>query len=403
MEAQREIEELVGFEGRLAGTDAERRAAEHLAGRLHALGRDAEVEPISVYPNYALTHLVHALLAIVGSLVSVAAPLIGALIAAFAALSALGDMTGTLFLVRRLTGRRASQNVVSREEGGKPGVLVLLAHYDAARGGSIFGRRTAERRAALAKRLKLPIGLGGGFVLAILVILFCAVLRILGLDSIVVSVVQFVPTALLVVALPLLADIQLSPVSPGAADNASGVATALSLAERHGGKLEHLDLWVLLTGAEEAMSLGMREWLGQHRSELARDRVVFVNLDKVANGTIRYTTKEGLVLAVSTDTELVAICQDIAAEDGEDGRFGARPLVARATSDALVARARGYRAITISCLGALDYQANQHQPADTPDRVDHDALERGLAFSSALLEQIDDHLGPEIDRAADGS
>ena len=59
------------------------------------------------------------------------------------------------------------------------------------------------------------------------------------------------------------------------------------------------------------------------------------------------------------------------------------PLVARTTSDALAARARGYRAITVSCRGALDYQPNQHHPTDTPDRVDPEALERAFAFASA--------------------
>lgn len=402
MEAQREIEALVAFEGRVAGTDAERRAAEHLAGRLRSLGRDAEVQPIGVYPDYALTHLLHALLAVAGSLVSVASPLIGALIVAFATLSTVGDMTGTLFLVRRLTGRRASQNVLSREDAGKPGVLVLVAHYDAARGGSLYGRRAAERRAALAKRLRLPVGLGGGFVLAMMLILVCAVARILGLDSIVVSIVQFVPTALLVLALPLLADLRLSPPSPGAADNAAGVATALRLAERHGGELSNLDVWVLFTGAEESMALGMREWLREQRSALSQDGTVFLNLDKVGHGTVRYTTREGLVLAARTDPELVAACEEIAEEDEDGTRFGARPVAARVTSDALVARARDYRAITISSLGALDYLPNQHQPEDVPERIDQEALERVLDFTSRLVERIDAELGAPMEHAGGG-
>jgi hypothetical protein len=167
VDALREIEELVGFQGRVAGTDAERRAAEHLAGRLRDLGREAEVEPISVHPSWALTHLLHALLAVVGSVLSVPAPALGVGLLAFAALSTLGDLTGTLYLVRRITGRRASQNVVSPEGGEKPGLLVLVAHYDAGRGGSIFSPRALERRATLARRLRLPIGLGGAFLIAI--------------------------------------------------------------------------------------------------------------------------------------------------------------------------------------------------------------------------------------------
>lgn len=397
-EAMREIEALVAFEGRLAGTDAERRAADHLAGRLRALGREADVEPVSVWPNYALTHLVHALLAVAGSLIAVELPLVGIVLVAVAAVSALGDLTGTVFLVRRLTGRRASQNVLSPEDRQKPGTLVLVAHYDSARGGSIFSRRAVERRATLARRLRLPLGLGGAFVLSILVVLACVLVRGLGMESLLLSVVQFVPTVLLVLSVPLLADVQLSRPVPGAADNASGVATVLALLERHGGRLDHLDLWALFTGAEETMGLGMREWLAAHRSELSPERIVFINLDKVANGTVRYITREGLVVPAGHDPWLVELCEEIAAED-EQGRFGARGAVSHETSDALVARARGFRTITVSCLGALDYQPNRHQPTDTPDRVDPAALERGLEFSSELITRIDARLGPELEQA----
>ena len=399
VDTRREIHDLVAFEGRLAGSDAERRAAEHLAERLRSLGRQVEIESIGVHPNWALTHMLHALLAVVGSLVSVGLPLVGIVILALVTLSALGDLTGTLFLLRRLTGRRASQNVVSPEDGGKSGKLVLVAHYDAPRAGVIFSPRLLERRATAAKRLRLPMGLGGLFVLAIVVILFCTVIRGLGVESVLLSVVQFIPTVLLVLAVPLLADIQLSRPVPGAADNASGVAAALALAERHGGDLDHLDLWVLFTGAGEAMALGMREWLKAHRRELPPERTLFVNVDKVANGTVRYTTKEGFVLATSYDSSLVELCEEIADED-EDGRFAARGVVTRETSDGLLARARGNPAIKVSCLNALDYQPNYHQPTDTPDRVDPDALERAVAFCSTLIERIDERVGPDVERSA---
>ena len=52
MDPQGEIEELVSFDGRWPGTDAERRAAVHLQQRLATLGRQVEVEPIHVRPNF---------------------------------------------------------------------------------------------------------------------------------------------------------------------------------------------------------------------------------------------------------------------------------------------------------------------------------------------------------------
>src|SRR5215208_7434015 len=137
VDPMQEIEGLVAFEGRWPGTDAERRAAEHLEQRLQALGRDAEVEPASVYPNYAVTHAIHALIGIVGSVLSVYTPVVGAALVLFATISAFGDLTGSLYIVRRLTGRRASQNVTSKESGEKRGAVILTAHYDAARTGAV--------------------------------------------------------------------------------------------------------------------------------------------------------------------------------------------------------------------------------------------------------------------------
>src|SRR6266513_2344964 len=94
IEPLQEIEDLVAFEARGPATDAERRAAGHLVARLRSLGRDADVESTRVFPNYALTHLIHAVLGIVGSVVSIGSHLAGVLIVLFAALSAALDLTG---------------------------------------------------------------------------------------------------------------------------------------------------------------------------------------------------------------------------------------------------------------------------------------------------------------------
>lgn len=390
-----EIEGLVAFEGRSAGTDAERRAANHLARRLERLGRDAEVEPIAIWPRWHLAHLLHALLGIAGSAISVSNALLGTILVAVALVSAVGDVTGRLPLLRRLLGRRASQNVVSREDQGRPGTLILTAHYDAARGGSAFGR-IDRLRAALGARLHRPIGPFEPFVWSLVLLLACAVARLAGADSPVLSAVQFVPTVVLIVSLPYLADIALSTVVPAANDNASGVATALRLAERYGGTLDHLDVWVLLTGAQEPMALGMRAFVKRHRRELDPRRTIVLNVDEVGAGTIRYAAKEGPLLALRQHTRLVALCDQIAEEDAEEGRYGARRTVARRPGDAYAARTRGIPAITISCAGALDRTPHHHQPTDTPAGIDEQALDRAFGFCSELVELIDDEIGPDI-------
>jgi hypothetical protein len=382
-----EIQALAAFETRQPGTDAERRAANHLRRRLDELGREAHLEPTLVWPRWHVTHLIHALLAIAGSAVSVGNALIGTILVAIAAVSTVGDLTGRLPLVRRITGRRASQNVVSTETSARPGTLILSAHYDTGRGGGAFGRLDALSR--LARR---PIGPAQPFIWSIALLLITSVARLAGLDNTVLAIVQFVPTVVLIVSLPYLADIALSGPVPGANDNASGVATVLRLAERYGGDLDHLDVWVLFPGAQEAGSLGMRAWLKQHRHSLDPLTTIVLNIDEVGAGTVLYATKEGPLLALRQHPRLVELCRQLTQEDEDDRRYLAQPTSARRPTDGYAARARGLPAITISCAPA----EHHHRPTDTPEHIDPQALERAFGFCSELIELIDEEIGPDI-------
>ena len=385
-----EIDALCAFRNRIAGSDAERRAANHLARRLTTgLAREARVEPIVVRPRWALAHLVHALLAIVGSAVSVKDATVGTILVAVAAIATLGDVTGRFPLTRRLTGRRTSQNVFSpeTEHATKPGTLVLTAHYDSAKSGAIFGRH-AERVRAL--------GLARVFSAAVILLLATSAARLAGADGTVLSAIQFVPTVALIISLPFLADVLLSGPVPGAGDNASGVATVLRLAERYAGTLDHLEVEVLLTGAQEPGARGMYAWIKEHKSELHPRSTIVLNVDEVGAGTVRYAVKEGPLLALRQHRQLRALCDQIATEDAGEGRYEARPIAARRTGDAYAARARGIPAITISCAPAPDH----HQPTDTPDRIDREALGRAFGFCSELIELIDEEVGPGIEALA---
>ena len=397
MDALSEIEALVEHEGRWPGTDAERRAARHLERRLQAMGRSAEVEPFDVWPRWPLTHLLHAVAAIVGSLVATSAPLAGAIVLAVVAVSTFGDLTGSFHLARRLTGRRASQNVVSREDGDRPGTLVLVAHLDAARSGAVFNDRAMRRRAFVGRLLRRPIGQFEPFFWAIVVVLACALLRLAGIDAQAVTIVQFVATVVLIVAVPLLADIGLSEPVPGANDNASGAATALRLADRYGDDLDNFDLWVLFTGSEEAFAQGARAFLRRHRRTLHKRNTVFLCIDKVGHGTVRYARREGLLFARSYHPVVLDLCRQIAEEDADDeDRYGARSIVSRTVTDAVPARARGFAAASISCVGERGYVPHYHQPTDVPENVDPEALERAFGFCSELIELIDEEIGPEL-------
>ena len=364
-----EAEALVdGFGARAPGSDTERRAARHLAGRLRALGRDAELESFNAWPAWQLAYAIHAALAIVGSALSVELPVVGAALVLAAVLLTLLDVSGTLVTTRRLLGRRASQNVISWGDRRAPGSLLLVAHLDSGRGGLV--RRDGWRR-----RLT-TVGPFTPFFGSLVLVLICCLVRLAGVDETWLTVVQFIPTVALILAFPLLLDMAMSPVQQGENDNASGVALALRLAERADPEL--FGVHVLLTGSQKALAQGMRSFVRAHRDQLDRERTVVLNLDEVGDGSPRYTRREGALPSLRSHPQLVRLC----AESGK-----ARPLSNRVPSDGYAARSAGVAAITISC-------RDEHGSASR--RLDEDALSAAEAFCLDLIARLDAEVGPAL-------
>jgi hypothetical protein len=393
MALRTDIDAVVEVGPRAPGSDAERRAALHLRRRLEGIGRQAELEAAEVWPGWPLAYAILAALGVLGSVLSVSLPALGAALALVAALLTFLDAGVLLPTARRLLGRRASQNVVSWGGRDKPGRLVLVAHYDAGRGGIALSQKAEARRAALGNLIRRPIGPLEPFFWAQLVVLVCCVLRLAGLGGFLFTLIQFIPTVLLIVAVALLLDIALTPTRAGENDNATGTALALRLAERLGaGRLDHFDVHVVLTGGQKALAAGARAFFKRHKRDLPPERTVVLNIDAVGSGTVRFTSREGPLLVVKSHPQLVQLCQAIAEDDEDENAFGARPLVNRSPSDGYAARSAGLPAITIGCRGRLDYVA---------DRVDPEAIERAEGFCAELIRRLDAEVGPELGARAE--
>jgi hypothetical protein len=297
-------------------------------------------------------------------------PVAGAALALAAFLLTLLDVSGTLATTRRLLGRRASQNVVSWGDRAAPGALVLVAHCDSGRGGLV--RRDAWRR-----RLAV-VGPLSPFLWSLVAVLACCLVRLAGVEGTWLSIVQFVPTVVLIVSFALLLDMAMAAVQQGENDNASGVALALRLAER--AEPELFGVHVVLTGSQKALAEGMRSFVRSHKDELARDRTVVLNLDQVGDGSPRYTRREGALPALRSHPQLVRLAEDVPA----------RPLSNRVPSDGFAARSAGIASITIGC---------RSEAGDATARLDERALGAAEAFCLELIERIDSELGPELPAA----
>jgi hypothetical protein len=294
MDRTADVSPLSSFENRVAGSDAERRAALSLRDRLLAGGRDtAEIEPFRFHQRWALAQALAAGLAVVGSVVSVSNATVGCALVAFAAVASILETTGAVAVLTRLTGTRASQNVSAPTPASdKPGLLVLAASYDAPR---------ASTLARLADRVGRPWRLLGAAFVAVLV---CCLARLAGAEGDPLTAVQIVPTLLLLAAVPLLVDVELSPIGSGAAETA-GVEIAIDLAGEVDRELEQLDVWLVLTGAGGALGAGMRAWRRRHRDALNARPAVTIEVGAPEPDAANELREDYADLARRLDAQLV--------------------------------------------------------------------------------------------------
>jgi hypothetical protein len=372
-----ELDAIVDLGRRGPGSDAERRTAQHLQQRLEALGRTAEIEQLALYPAWPLAYALLAAAAVGASVLAVYVPVAGVALALVAALLTFLDAGLLIPTVRRLLGRRASQNVVSWGDTDTPGAIFLVAHYDAGPAGLAHSDRAARLRAAVSRLLRRPIGPLRLVFWAELGVLACALARLAGLDGTALTAVQFVPTIALIVAIALLTDIALAGTRAGENDNASGAVLVLRLVERLGAGLEHFGVHVVFTGAGKANAAGIGAFMDRH--DLPHDSTVFLNVDQVGSGVISFTRREGALVTLQTHPQLLSLSEGI-----DDD---ALPIVNRTASDGAAATGRGFAAITVTCRDRLDYASG---------RVDEAALERAEAFLVGLIERLDAEVGPSI-------
>jgi len=390
------IRELCSFEGRLAGTDAERRAANRLAERLREQGRRVEVEPTYVHPQLGLVYGLHCALGFAGSLVAVALPALGFALVLLAATSMYLDLNARFYLLRRLFFRRASQNVVSvgsaRDALAR---LVITAHLDAARTGAAFTPRLTGLLNRIAKALPFAFGPSRVLFWSLAVLVPIVGVRMAGVDTNAISLLQLLPTLVLLIGIFALVDIELSEVVPGANDNASGVAAALSLAEALKAEPpKNLDVWVVLSGAEECLMQGMRSFVRGHREQLAERPAYFLNLDSLGGGHVHYTSSEGLAVSYQMGKRLNELCEAIATASDAGNGSRPRPLAWGFASDAVPIRLARHEATTITTLPDDEIvAANYHTAADRPEAIDSRAVDRAHEFALELVRQLDRDVG----------
>jgi len=176
---------------------------------------------------------------------------------------------------------------------------------------------------------------------------------------------------------------------PGAGDNGSAVAVLLGLAAHlRDHPLQHTEVWLAFTGAEEVGGLGTHVLLDVYGNSL-RD-AWFIDLEMVSTEEIVYVTRHSgfsYLSSYTPDGESLAWAEAAARRHPEYGVHG-RPLVIGEEVGTL--RARGYRGICLAGVGPDGWLAHWHRPEDDVAHLNPDGLEKAARFAWVMMQMLDE-------------
>jgi len=363
---------------RIAGTRGEKVAAEYISEKFRGFGLEVSVHPFKFRKRSTVMKTAGAIFAI-SFVATIFLPPDFSLVLWAAALI-LGGLT------KWLVPSKESQNIIAKRsvrESKKK--IVLTAHYDTAmcigaRGLHLFHRFGMKPLLAL--------------------VTFLLILRFGGLipqwwQAWIVSAVFFLPVCIS----PFL---MIKGRSPGADDNASGVAVMLECARVLTEKWElDQDVSFVAFGAEEQGLAGSKQFA---KKRLPKDAVV-LNIDTVGREELLAIVEgNGILKKIKTDTRMNTVLEELIREEG------LRPVylwAALALHDHVPLIRAGMRATTLSSsgnrgdglgrfIGKIIGRPNTvgwihshiHTPQDLPDYISPDNIERAGKIVLKFVEKI---------------
>ncbi len=273
-------------------------------------------------------------------------------------------------------GKKADNDTADNQERKK---LVLMAHYDSAPISLLYLPSMVK---TFRQSLLINIGL---MIFAVFIVL----LETLGMGRPFVSWIRIILAAyFLIQGLFTSFDFIRYGFTNGAADNASGVAVAITLAERlWKNPVSNWDVEVVLTSAEENGMVGSRAYYHAHREKLVPERTVVLNFDNLGAGNLKIITKTGSITNVIYDNALVDSAKEItqinstfkSVETGEwhTGDF-----------DSICFNRAGIPSLTLAAIDDAGQIPYLHRPDDTLENIDKDLPGFAVDFAEAVVRHL---------------
>lgn len=376
----KELSFTIGARG--SGSPEEKRAADYCESQLRSLGYEPSVETFRSQASVFRPHLVAAAAFAFSYAIFLWSPIVSFIIAAVALVSELQELLLRPNVLRIFGSRKQSRNVFAKQmsKNAPKRDIILMGHMDTQRTPIIFSSRIWRKIYAVWSNVAMGL-------LFLQTFMFGAALIWPGI-TMTVWKVAFISAigALSLIAITL--EAELSPLTKGANDNATGAGLVLTMAKEIKAKpLEYSRVWFVCSGSEESLHEGAVHFLESHKREF--NNPVMVNFEMLGCAGPSFIAKEGLLLPLRPDRKLLELVEEI----GRYPEFGAYPSVLTGgcteASDAII---RGIPAITLIGLEQDGFGPHWHMPSDTYDKMDPGVMDRAYRFAETVISRLDKSL-----------
>lgn len=176
--------------------------------------------------------------------------------------------------------------------------------------------------------------------------------------------------------------------TPGANDNLSGVAAAVSAASR---LWRHMptdaEVRLVITSAEEAGMLGAQHYWEQHKEDLRDKDVYLINLDTVGNKDVRFVTESGGFTPIFYNNTVTEMARRLVRSNErfrniEPGKHRVGDF------DSVWFQRGGVPSVTIASYGDDELMPYNHTMNDKARYVDLKQVELASGFAEAIIRMI---------------
>lgn len=366
--------------------EGERRGALYAKEQFERLGLQPHWETFRSARSIFHPHLIGSLLMLLAFILF---PLGGRLTAAIAAALSILVLVNEVLelsfrdnLLRWIVPKGESQNVYALlpPQGEHRADLILVGHVDSQRTPLIFKNRTWVK---IYDRFTFV-----AFATFILQAILYTLAAIFGWSWVWYVTILTAICALLLAAMCIQAD--LTPFTAGANDNATAVGMVLTLAEElQRQPLQHTRVWAVITGCEEVQHYGMIDFYKRHLPELKSPRAVVFEMLGCAGPA--WVTREGIVVPFHSDAKMVALAEQLSAENPQWGAYAAK--ISGGNSELSDAVRFGVPGITFFGLTPDGEAPYWHQVEDTFDKMNPEVMEKTWQMVLNFIRRLDSETG----------